>query len=50
MILERLGNGEAPLKGAGQHLLEQGEGIMMAVFCSWEQWKQKNKLRTTAFM
>lgn len=22
---------------------------MMAVFCAWEQWKQKNRLGTTAF-
>ena len=43
-------NGEAPIEGAGQNLLEQGKRVIVAVFCAWEQGKQKNRLRTTAFM
>lgn len=48
--LESPHNGEAPIEGAGQNLLEQGKRVIVAVFCAWEQGKQKNRLRITAFM
>lgn len=48
--LESPHNGEAPIEGAGQNLLEQGKRVMVAGFCAWEQGKKKNRLRTTAFM
>lgn len=50
IALESPHNGEALIEGAGQNLLEQGKRVMVAVFWAWEQGKQKNRLRTIAFM